>query len=266
MTGDILLEQRDGIARITFNRPQVRNALTIAMCRELVDLLERLAADTDTRVVVLQGSGGHFSSGADLRDGSMSLPAEASARAAVMADQVRTLSWPLVRALGRLPQPVVASVAGHAVGVGAQLVLSADLVIAARSAKFTIPQVKLGHSADHGESWYLPRKVGSGRAMQILLLGEPVAAEEAERYGLVNWLVDDDALEQRTREISLKLARGAAIALRETKALVQRSLDNSLDEQLEAEARAVWRCAATDDFVAAIEAFLAKRAPVFSGR
>jgi 2-(1,2-epoxy-1,2-dihydrophenyl)acetyl-CoA isomerase len=266
MTGPILLDERDGIARITLNRPNVRNALTLAMCRELIELLERLATDADTRVVVLQGSGGHFSSGADLRDVSLSLPGDAQERARIMADQVRTLSWPLVHALGRLPQPLVASVAGHAVGVGAQLVLSADLVIAARSAKFTIPQVKLGHSADHGESWYLPRKVGIGRAMQILLLGEPLPAEDAERYGLVNWLVDDDALEQRTRELALKLACGATVALKETKTLVRRSLGSSLDEQLEAEAHAVGRCAATDDFIAAIDAFLAKRTPVFSGR
>jgi 2-(1,2-epoxy-1,2-dihydrophenyl)acetyl-CoA isomerase len=266
MTGDIMLEERDGIACITLNRPHVRNALTLAMCRELIELLERLATDADTRVVVLQGSGGHFSSGADLRDVSMSLPGEARERSRVMADQVRTLSWPLVRALGSLPQPLIASVAGHAVGVGAQLVLSADLVIAARSAKFTIPQVRLGHSADHGESWYLPRKVGTGRAMQILLFGEPLLAEDAQRYGLVNWLVDDEVLEERTRELALKLARGAPVALKETKALVQHSLLNSLDEQLEAETHAVGRCAATEDFVAAIEAFLAKRTPVFSGR
>jgi enoyl-CoA hydratase/carnithine racemase len=137
---------------------------------------------------------------------------------------------------------------GHAVGAGAQFALSADLVVAGRSAKFTIPQVKLGHSADHGESWYLPRKVGAARAMQILLLGEPLSGEDAERYGLVNWLVDDPLLEERTLEIASRLARGATTALRETKALVQRSLGSSLPEQLEAEARAVGRCAGNERF------------------
>jgi 2-(1,2-epoxy-1,2-dihydrophenyl)acetyl-CoA isomerase len=266
MTREILLEQRDGIALVTIDRPQVRNALTIAMCRELIGLFERLATDADARVVVLRGSGGHFCSGADLRDAPFSLPADAAARGQTMAEQVRTLSWPLFLALGRLPQPVIASVAGHAVGAGAQFALSADLVVAGRSAKFTIPQVNLGHSADHGESWYLPRKVGAARAMQILLLGEALPADDAERYGLVNWVVDDPALEERTVEIASRLARGATTALRETKALVQRSLGSSLQEQLEAEARAVGRCAATSDFVEAIDAFMGKRAPAFTGR
>jgi len=266
MTQDLLIEKADGVAWVTFNRPSVRNALTFAMCRTLIEFLDDLPSDAATRAVVIRGSGADFSSGADLREVSMTLSPSPEERGATAASQVRELSWPLLQALARVPQPVLASVRGHAVGVGAQFAFAADLVIAGRSARFTVPQVRLGHSADHGESWYLPRKVGTGRAMQILLLGEPLDAQDAERFGIVNWLVDDDAVAEQTAALAGKLAQGASVAIRESKSLVYRALENTLDGQLEAEAKSLSRCAATNDYVEAIGAFLAKRRPVFAGR
>jgi 2-(1,2-epoxy-1,2-dihydrophenyl)acetyl-CoA isomerase len=266
MTAPILVEKSDGIAWLTLNRPELRNALTFSMCRELTALFEALRTDRDTRVLVLRGNGADFCSGADLGDVASIISPSPEARAATAAAQVRELSWPLFLALHELPQPVIASVRGHAVGAGMQLVLSSDLVVASETARFLIPQVRLAHSADHGESWYLPRKTGITRAMQFLLLGDAVGAQDAERYGLVNWVSTDDALEQKTDEIARRLASGAAVAIAEMKGLLRQSLNNSLQEQLEAEARALGACAATDDFAEAIGAFLAKRRPVFAGR
>ena len=180
--------------------------------------------------------------------------------------QVHELSLPLFLAMGAVPQPVVCSVRGYAVGAGMQMALMSDLVVAAESAKFVLPQVRLGHNVDHGESWALPRKVGMGRAMQLMALGESVNGRDAERFGIANWVVDDGALEQKTEEIVSRLASSPTVAIREMKELLRGAAQRSLEEQLEAEARALGVCAATEDFAEAIGAFLAKRKPAFKGR
>jgi 2-(1,2-epoxy-1,2-dihydrophenyl)acetyl-CoA isomerase len=266
MTTGLLVEKSGGIATVTFNRPAVKNALSFAMCRELTEFFRSLNGDGNIKVVVIRGDGADFTSGADLNDVSSLIVPLREARSAAAAQQVRELSWPLFLALHDVKQPVIASVRGYAVGAGAQLALAADLVIASATARFVMPQVKLGHSVDHGESWYLPRKVGAGRALQLLLLGDTVGAADAERYGIVNWLVADEALDQKTAEIAERLAASASVAVTEIKKLLRESAGYTLKEQLEAEARSLGICAATDDFAEAIAAFLAKRKPVFTGR
>jgi 2-(1,2-epoxy-1,2-dihydrophenyl)acetyl-CoA isomerase len=114
---------------------------------------------------------------------------------------VRELSMPLFLALHAVQQPVVCSVRGYAVGAGMQFALLSDLVVAAHSARFVLPQIRLGHSVDHGESWALPRRVGVGRAMQLMALGETVSGPDAERFGLANWGVPDEQLEEKTADI-----------------------------------------------------------------
>jgi 2-(1,2-epoxy-1,2-dihydrophenyl)acetyl-CoA isomerase len=266
MNDELQIDRSGGIATVTMNRPAVKNAMTTGMCTALTDFLRSLPADTGTRVVVLRGSGSDFCSGGDLSEIGAALPTTAQERGAAMAAEVRRLSIPLALALHAVPQPVVASVRGYAVGVAAQLVVAADLVIASDTARLVMPQARLAHSVDHGESWTLPRKVGLGRAAQILLLGDAVSAADAERFGLFNWLVSDSALEQRTAEIAGRLATGAAVAIREIKQLLRHSADRSYYDQLEAEVEALRRCTATDDFVEAMQAFAAKRKPVFTGR
>lgn len=266
MSPEILIDKKDGVATVTINRPPVKNALTAAMARALTTFFQSLPSDAATRVVVLTGGGTDFCSGADLKELSVSLDPSAQTRSLAVSRQVRELSWPLFLALHDIPQPVIASVRGHAVGAGAQLCLSADLVVASETARISIPQVRLGHSVDHGESWYLPRKVGLGRALQLVLLGDSIGAQEAEKYGIINWLVSDALLEQRTSEIATKLANNPPVALTQTKRLLSNSFGRSLGEQFEAEARAIGVCAASADFVEAISAATAKRKPVFTGR
>jgi 2-(1,2-epoxy-1,2-dihydrophenyl)acetyl-CoA isomerase len=263
---DIVIHQESGITSITLNRPQVKNALTFAMCRELIALFRGLREDAATRVVLLRGSGSDFSSGADLNDVSTILDGEPKARSEAAMHQVHELSLPLFLAMGAVPQPVVSSVRGYAVGAGMQMALMSDMVIAAESAKFVLPQVRLGHNVDHGESWALPRKVGMGRAMQLMALGDSVNGRDAERFGIANWVVDDGALEQKTEEVVNRLASSPTVAIREMKKLLRDAPQRSLQEQLEAEARALGVCAATEDFAEAIGAFLAKRKPTFKGR
>ena len=125
--------------------------------------------------------------------------------------------------------------------------------------------VLLAHTTDHGESYFLPRKVGAARAAQIMLLGDQFDAAEAERYGLVNWVVSDDRLNERAEEIAGRLAGGASSAVFGMKRLLKNSLQNDIDQQFEAEYEAVGQCAATEDFVEAINAFNERRSPVFRG-
>jgi 2-(1,2-epoxy-1,2-dihydrophenyl)acetyl-CoA isomerase len=266
MADEILFDRQDGVASITLNRPGVKNALTKAMCAELISIVARLREDTETRVIVLRGNGADFTAGADLKDVNHGLSAVPAERGAEVAGMARAIGWPIFLTMHELKQPIVASVRGHTIGAGVQMVLSADLTIASETARFLLPQVKLGHPVDHGESYYLPRKIGLARALQLTLLAESVSAADAERYGLVNWVVADCDLERKTDEIVARLAGGAAVALRETKGLLRDSLSRSIGEQFTAEIEALERCASTEDFPEAIGAFLEKRKPAFKGR
>ncbi len=262
MADEILFDRRDGVAWITFNRPSVKNALTKAMCAELIAIVQRLREDAETRVIVFRANGADFTAGADLKDVSKSLPADPTARGAEVAAMARSIAWPIFLAMHELRQPIVASVRGHVIGAGVQVVLSADLTVASETSRFLLPQVRLGHSVDHGESYYLPRKIGLARTMQLTLLGETVGAADAERFNLVNWVVPDVELEKKTDEVVARLARSAPTALYETKALVRDSAQRSVAEQFAAEAQALERCAATEDFPEAINAFIEKRTKV----
>ena len=266
MSSEVIFERRDGVASITLDRPAARNALTQAMCVDLASIVADLRKDEATRVVVLRGNGADFTVGADLKELSSILSPSPEQRGADIAGLVRELTWPIFLELHELRQPVIASVRGHVIGAGMQMVLSADLTIASDTARFLLPQLRLAHPVDHGESYYLPRKIGIGRVMQLLLLGETLAAPDAEKYGLVNWVMPDEALENKTEEVVQHIAASAPIAMREMKALVRQSLDRTITEQFAAEAESVEICAATDDFVEAIDAFIEKRDPVFKGR
>ena len=266
MSQEVLLEKIDGVAWITLNRPTARNALTLAMCTDLARIIEQLQDDAATRVIVLRANGTDFTVGADLKDMSQTLSPSAATRAQEIPAIAREISWPIFLGLHRLKQPVVASVRGHVIGAGAQLLLSADLCVASETTRVLIPQVRLAHPVDHGESYSLPRKVGAVRAMQLLLLAEPVAAQDAEKYGLVNWVVPDAALESKTLEVVQRIASAAPVAIAQTKALVRQSPYNTISEQFAAEARALGVCAGTEDFPEAINAFVQKRSPVFKGR
>jgi len=263
---EVLLEKHEGVASITLNRPDQRNALTNSMCRELIAAINEIHGDHSVKVVVLNARGTDFTVGADLKEMSGSLPADSGERSRMITAMARELAWPIFRGLHDLPQPVIASVRGHAIGAGAQLVLSADLVVASETMRLLIPQVRLGHSVDHCESWYLPRKTGMAKAMQLTLLAETLSAAEAERDGLVNWVVSDEELEEKTEEIIGRLAANAPIAVREVKALLRQSLEMTLDEQFSAEEKSLGRCVESEDFLEALGAFVEKRKPQFRGR
>ena len=246
------------IARLTLNRPDRLNSFTVRMHDEVGDALGRLG---DARVVVLTGAGRGFCAGQDLNDRAVA-PGET-----VDLGETVTQCWnPLVRALTSLPQPVIARVNGVAAGAGANIALACDIVVAAKSAKFIQSFSAIGLIPDSGGTWALPRLVGQARALGLALTGEPLAAEQAEQWGLIWKAVDDEALDAEVDAIARKLASLPPLGLAAIKDMIRTSWQYSLDEELERQAGAMRRLGFTQDYREGVAAFLEKRPPNFTGR
>lgn len=265
MSGELQVECREGAAWITFNRPTTKNALTPEMMKGLLALLNELAGDAAVRVVVLRAAGTDFCSGADVNGMANLLLLPQQERVTRFHRTIDERIVPLLHAFERLPQPIVSSVRGYAIGIGMQFVLLSDLVMVSDTAQFVLPQVRLAHTLDHGESWYLPRRIGPAKAAQLSLLGEPLNAADAERCGLANWAVADAELDDRTAKLVTRLLRTAPQSLWRTKELLKISRDNSLEAQLKAERTHVAAGAASDDYLEAMKAFQEKRPARFTG-
>ena len=265
MSDTVLIEREGGIARVTLNRPDVLNALDAELCDALVGALAQAERDRDTRVLVPRGAGGHFMAGGDLRAMHQVLNRPAEQRRRHFEGFVDRVH-PIIRIMRRMPQPVIASIAGAAGGFGLSLVLAADLALCAADSIFTMAYCRIGTSPDGSSTWFLPRTVGVKKAMELALLGDRFGAREAERLGIVNRVVSPDRLEGETEALARRLAAGPALAYANTKRLLGASGHASLDQQLQAEAEAFAACAAGDDFAEGVTAFVEKRAPVFSGR
>ncbi len=262
----VQLQVDQGLATITINRPERMNALTPQMIVDLTDIARDLVGDPECRVVAIRHAGNDLCTGADtedLADAARQSPAE---RERAFYHGLATRIQPLLRAYLALPQPVVIGARGHAIGLGVQFLLTADLVVASETLKISLPQVKLGHVFDHGESFLLPRRIGQRKAMELALLGDRITACDAERFGLVNFLVPDAELETRTDDVVAKLLAMSPLALLSSKALMRSSATADMETQLSAERMFASRCAGTEDFVEAMAAFGEKRQPRFTGR
>lgn len=255
-----LYEQHDRIATITLNRPERLNAITFEVYRELTDLIGDLRDEKDVRVVVITGAGRAFCSGGDVRD---IIGALQGRDAEGLLDFTR-LTCDLIRNMRALPKPIIASLNGTTAGAGACIALASDIRIAAAEAKIAFVFVKVGLAGtDMGATYLLPRMVGLAKATELLMTGEFISAEEAERLGLYNRVVPRDQLESTTREFAEKLARGPALGIAKTKEMLNRELHMSFESALEAEAVAQALCMQTPDFKEAHAAFLEKRPAKF---
>lgn len=246
----------DGVATLTFNRPDKLNSFTTEMHAELRTALETLQADASVRCLLITGNGRGFCAGQDLADD--------VARADIGGTVERDYN-PLVLALTTLPMPVVCAVNGIAAGAGANIALACDIVLAARSAAFIQAFCKIGLVPDSGGTWTLPRVVGHARAMALTLLGDKISAEQAENWGMIWKCVDDADLMSEALKLAKHLATQPTKGLAMTKQAIHAAGTNTLDQQLDLERDLQATAAASDDFKEGVNAFLEKRAPMFKG-
>jgi 2-(1,2-epoxy-1,2-dihydrophenyl)acetyl-CoA isomerase len=257
----ILFELREGIARLTLNRPEKLNSFNAQMHAEIREAL-RAVASAGTRVLVLTGAGRAFCSGQDLSE---RIPQAGSARIDI-GETVGKLYNPLVLGLRKLPLPVIAAVNGVAAGAGANVALACDLVIAARSATFIQAFSRIGLLPDCGGTWSLPRLVGQARALGLALLAEKLSAEQAAQWGLIWRCVEDAELAPTVEALAQQFASGPTLCFAKTKQAMYASWGNALETQLDTERDFQRELGASDDFIEGVKAFAEKRAPRFTGR
>jgi len=255
-----------GLAVVRLNRPDRLNALSQEAVRALTCTLDEIARDDSLRVVILTGEGRGFCAGWDLKSKLQGEHGAAPSVSNLYAGQERFDG--MVRRIRALDKVVIAAVNGVAVGAGLALALASDIRIAARSASFHIGAVRIGlTSGECGISYHLPRLIGASRAFELMLTGRPIAADEAERIGLVSALTDDAALVDRAIEMASDILRNSPYSIKHTKRLMWSNLEApSLDAALELENHAQVLALMTEDFTEASTAFAQKREPRFTGR
>jgi enoyl-CoA hydratase/carnithine racemase len=253
----------DGVATVTFNRPEKLNALTFQVYADLRDLLTELPQHDDVRVLVISGTGRGFNSGGDVRE----IIGELQKMDPRDLLSFTRMTGTVTQRLRECPLPIIASVNGVAAGAGAVIALAADMRILARSASFSFLFTKVGLSGgDMGSAYLLPRIVGLGRASELLLLGERVSAEKAMAIGLANAVVEDSELSGRTIELARTLAQGPALAYAATKILLSKQLDMNLGAALELDTMTQALLMKSADHAEFYAAFQEGREPRWSGR
>jgi 2-(1,2-epoxy-1,2-dihydrophenyl)acetyl-CoA isomerase len=261
-TAPLLVDRTDSVTTLTLNRPESLNSLDVALKVDLQEELTAAAADPGCRALVLTGAGRAFCVGQDLKEHVDALTNEPE-RA---LETVERHFNPLVRALAGFPKPVVAAVRGMAAGAGASLALLADFRVGGPRTGFLMAFANVGLAGDTGVSWTLPRLVGHAKAIELLMLAEPVSAAEADRLGLLTTLVDDDdRVLPAAQELAGRLASGPTIAYGHIKRQLSVGVSGTLEQALDAELAAQRACGVTADHREATAAFVAKRPPKFAG-
>ena len=259
---NIIFASEGGIARLTLNRPERLNSFNDAMHAEVRDALGRVREDGAIRVLLLTGAGRSFCAGQDLGDRAVAPGAEPVDLGASIERNYR----PLVLSLQSLPLPVVCAVNGVAAGAGANIALACDIVIAAKSASFVQAFSKIGLVPDSGGTYFLPRLVGTARAIGLAMLGERLYAEQAAEWGLIWQCVEDKELHGTIENLLHTLAGAPTAGLAATKCALYASAGNTLEGQLDLERDLQRELGRSDDYREGVAAFIAKRAPRFTGR
>ncbi len=253
----LLLEISDRIATVTINRPDKLNALNDAMMRELSAMIDELTANKDVGVIVLTGAGRAFVAGADISRLAVAEQGE--------LEKFARFGQGVFRRIELSAKPVIAAVNGFALGGGCELALACHVRIASTQAKFGLPEVKLGLIPGYGGTQRLPRLVGRGPALQLILTGDPIDGTEAARIGLANAVVEPDALPGAARAMAAAILKNAPVAIARAIEAVDVGLDATLDDGLRLEARLFGSLDETFDMREGTKAFLEKRPPAFRG-
>jgi enoyl-CoA hydratase len=256
---NILLEIREPLAIVTLNRPKVLNALNQATFTELESAFKELAASENVRAVLLTGAGEKaFAAGADIQ--------ELAAISATEGQRLAARGQRILELIEDCGKPVIACINGFALGGGCELAMACTVRLASETAKLGQPEVKLGLLPGYGGSQRLPRLIGKGAALKLLLTGEIISAAEAFRLGLVDDVVPAAYLLKRGEELALAMAANAPLAIRQTIDAVHAGYDLPLRQALDLEASLFGVCCATEDKAEGTRAFLEKRQPVWKGR
>lgn len=257
------LQIEDGVAEITLNRPERLNAWNQQFGEDLRSAILEDAADPSVRAVMITGAGRGFSSGADLKD--MLEQSASGGPAPDVGTLLRERYHPIITGIRELPKPVVAAVNGPAVGIGCSLALACDLIWAAESAVFGLAFVNIGLVPDGGSTFLVPAAAGKARALEMALLGDPVPAQQALDWGLVNRVVPDGKLVEDARGLTRRLAAGPTLSYANSKRALNNSVLGIMAEQLELEADIQGEMSQTKDFFEGVQAFVEKRDARFQG-
>ena len=258
MTELVRLAVTSGVATIRLNRPDRLNALDFALAQALLDALARADADASVKVVTLTGEGRAFMAGGDI-----SLFHKAGEKAADEATRLIALFHQIVRLIRHMKPPVIAGTQGAVAGGGLGLALACDLVIAADNATFVPAYTRIGTSPDGGTTWSITQLLGPRRAMEWLMLGDPLGAADAAALGLINRVVAADKLDDEVAAVAQRIAAGPALAFASVKRLVHQAATSAFDVQLEAERANFLAAARTKDFREGVAAFFERREPEF---
>jgi len=256
----LLYEVDEGVATVTFNRPDAANAMGPNMAKEFNDVSLEIEGNSNIRAVVLTGAGKMFCAGGDL------------GAFAAAGDKARSLILQMtgdlhlgISRLSRNAAPVIGAINGTAAGAGFSIVMLCDLAISAASAVYTMAYTNAGLSPDGSSTYFMPRKIGDRRTRELMLTNRVLKAEEALDWGVVNKVVPDDEVMSETMALAKKLANGPTQAFGEVKSLLNSSFDQSLETQMELEARGIAKLIASADGQEGLDAFLNKRKPEFKG-
>jgi enoyl-CoA hydratase len=252
----ILVERDGSLGIVTLNRPQALNALSTPLVSEMADALETLDADPEIRVLILTGGPRAFAAGADLK--------EMSSQTAVQAlEKNRIAYWDRVK---KITKPIIAAVSGYALGGGCELAMLCDIIIASETARFGQPEINVGIMPGAGGTQRMTRTVGKFKAMEMILTGAQIDANEAERRGLVNRVVANELLLDEAKRLGLEIAQKPPISVRLAKEAVSKAFESTVEAGIELERRSFYFLFASDDSHEGIQAFLEKRKPEYHGR
>jgi enoyl-CoA hydratase/carnithine racemase len=260
---DILYKKQDGIAIATFNRPAILNAFRQATLREFISILDDVKVDDSIRVLIITGNGRAFSAGIDLKEMASSSSEERSLKQEY--DELQSIQ-DVTRRMVHLPKIIIAAVNGIAIGIGVETALASDIRLAAGNATFAFTEVKRALFETTGVMYILPRLVGLGCAMQILLTGEIVSAQDALNAGLVTRIVAHEQLMEYAMEMAHTIAANAPLSVRLVKQTMQKTYDLDLEAIMQLEVDGMMQCYRSEDFVEGLNAFLEKRPPVYKGK
>ncbi|MEP7155874.1 MAG: enoyl-CoA hydratase [Betaproteobacteria bacterium] len=261
MSDEILFDQQGAIGTLTFNRPQVFNAMNNELILAMRDITSKLMASTTLRALIVKGAGKAFLAGGDV--------GVFYARRENVADEVKPMGDALhagIVNLRNMPFPVIAQIHGAVAGAGLSVALACDFAIASDDAKFSTAYARIGLSPDGGSTFFLPRIVGMRKALELVMLSDTIDAARAADLGLVNRVVPAAELEAEVQQLATRLSRGATQAFARAKRLINQSYSTPIQQHLDDEIAFFAECARTADFKEGVTAFVEKRKPEFKGR